>query len=162
MTKIYLAGGCFWGVEAYFQSILGVTKTKVGYIDGLKENPTYEEVCSGKFKHAEAVMLEFDESIITYENILNHFFYIIDPFSTNKQGNDIGIQYRSGIYIDNSLYDKTIIYLQNKFKSNYQDLKTEVKLNKTFYLAEEYHQNYLIKNPQGYCHINLADKYEGD
>lgn len=162
MTKIYLAGGCFWGVEAYFQSILGVTKTKVGYIDGLKENPTYEEVCSGKFKHAEAVMLEFDESIITYENILNHFFYIIDPFSTNKQGNDIGIQYRSGIYIDNSLYEKTIIYLQNKFKSNYQDLKTEVKLNKTFYLAEEYHQNYLIKNPQGYCHINLADKYEGD
>ena len=98
MKEIIIAGGCFWGVEAYFQRLNGVIKTEVGYTDGVSENPTYKEVCSGTTNHAEACKIIYDENIITLKKILEHFFRIIDPTSVNKQGNDRGVQYRTGVY----------------------------------------------------------------
>jgi len=155
MKKITLAGGCFWGVEAYFSRVKGITKTVVGYIDGIAPNPSYEEVCNGS-GHAEAVYIEYDESVITLNKILKHFFRIIDPTQRNRQGNDIGTQYRSAIYY----YDKEDMEVAKQFiksvKGNYKKpIQTEVLLASTFYEAEEYHQKYLDKNPYGYCHIDL-------
>jgi len=155
MKKITLAGGCFWGVEAYFSRVKGITKTVVGYIDGTTENPSYEEVCNGS-GHAEAVYIEYDESVIDLNKILKHFFRIIDPTQRNRQGNDIGKQYRSAIYY----YDKEDMEVAKQFiesvKGNYKKpIQTEVLMASTFYDAEEYHQKYLDKNPYGYCHIDL-------
>ena len=156
MKEIILAGGCFWGVEAYFQRLNGVIKTEVGYTDGVSENPTYKEVCSGTTNHTEACKIEYDETVITLEKILEHFFRIIDPTSLNRQGHDIGTQYRTGVFYNN-LEDKEIIekFIENK-KSEYSNpIVVDVKEEKRFWNAEEYHQNYLIKNPGGYCHVNL-------
>lgn len=155
MKKIVLAGGCFWGVEAYFQRVKGVTNTVAGYIDGLTVNPTYEEVCGGS-GHAEAVYVEYDESIIELEKILKHFFRIIDPTEINRQGNDIGKQYRSAIYYyeeDDRRVIKDFIY---KKRLDYdKPIQTKVLIATKFYDAESYHQKYLDKNPSGYCHIDL-------
>ena len=156
MKEIILAGGCFWGVEAYFQRLNGVEKTIVGYTDGKTENPSYKEVCSGETNHAEACKILYDEKIISLEKILEHFFRIIDPTSLNRQGHDIGTQYRTGVFYNN-LEDKEIIekFIENK-KSEYSNpIVVDVKEEKRFWNAEEYHQNYLIKNPGGYCHVNL-------
>ena len=156
MKEIILAGGCFWGVEAYFQRLNGVEKTIVGYTDGKTENPSYKEVCSGETNHAEACKILYDEKIISLEKILEHFFRIIDPTSLNRQGHDIGTQYRTGVFY-NSIEDKEIIekFIENK-KSEYSNpIVVDVKEEKRFWNAEEYHQNYLIKNPGGYCHVNL-------
>ena len=156
MKEIILAGGCFWGVEAYFQRLNGVEKTIVGYTDGKTENPSYKEVCSGETNHAEACKILYDEKIISLEKILEHFFRIIDPTSLNRQGHDIGTQYRTGVFYNN-LEDKEIIekFIENK-KSDYSNpIVVDVKVEKRFWNAEEYHQNYLIKNPGGYCHVNL-------
>ena len=156
MKKLVLAGGCFWGVEEYLSRIDGVVETKVGYANGITENPTYEEVCSGKTGHAEACYITYDENKISLTKLLDKYFEIIEPTSLNKQGNDIGSQYRTGIYyIDEN--DKTII---DKSKDNLQKLYTEnivteVLPLKCFYDAEAYHQKYLKKNPNGYCHIKL-------
>ncbi|MBP9479003.1 MAG: peptide-methionine (S)-S-oxide reductase MsrA [Sebaldella sp.] len=156
MKEIILAGGCFWGVEAYFQRLNGVVKTIVGYIDGITENPSYEEVCSGTTNHAEACKILYDEKIISLEKILEHFFRIIDPTTLNRQGHDIGTQYRSGVYY-NSAEDRDVIEkFINKKKSEYSNpIVVEIKEERKFWTAEEYHQNYLIKNPKGYCHVNL-------
>lgn len=155
MKKITLAGGCFWGVEAYFSRVKGISKTIVGYIDGLSNNPSYEEVCDGS-GHAEAVYMEYDEKVISLEKILKHFFRIIDPTQINRQGNDIGIQYRSAIYYyedaDREVAKKFIASQQQKYN---KPIQTQVLLVSTFYDAEEYHQKYLDKNPYGYCHIDL-------
>ena len=156
MKEIILAGGCFWGVEAYFQRLNGVEKTIVGYTDGKTENPSYKEVCSGETNHAEACKIVYDEKIISLEKILEHFFRIIDPTSLNRQGPDIGTQYRTGVFY-NDLEDKKIIekFIENK-KSDYSNpIVVDVKEEERFWNAEEYHQNYLIKNPGGYCHVNL-------
>ena len=156
MKEIILAGGCFWGVEAYFQRLNGVEKTIVGYTDGKTENPSYKEVCSGETNHAEACKILYDEKIISLEKILEHFFRIIDPTSLNRQGHDIGTQYRTGVFYNN-LEDKEIIekFIENK-KSEYSNpIVVDVKEEKRFWNAEEYHQNYLIKNPGGYCHVDL-------
>ena len=156
MKEIILAGGCFWGVEAYFQRLNGVEKTIVGYTDGKTENPSYKEVCSGETNHAEACKILYDEKIISLEKILEHFFRIIDPTSLNRQGHDIGTQYRTGVFY-NDLEDKKIIekFIENK-KSDYSNpIVVDVKEEERFWNAEEYHQNYLIKNPGGYCHVNL-------
>ena len=155
MRKITLAGGCFWGVEAYFSRVKGIQKTVVGYIDGLSDDPSYEEVCDGS-GHAEAVYIEYDEQTISLEVVLKHFFRIIDPTQINRQGNDIGVQYRSAIYC----YNETDRTLATQFidgqKSNYKKpIQTQVLMASTFYEAEEYHQKYLDKNPYGYCHIDL-------
>ncbi|NLI94197.1 MAG: peptide-methionine (S)-S-oxide reductase MsrA [Erysipelotrichaceae bacterium] len=163
MTRLYLAGGCFWGVEAYFKKLKGITYTKVGYINGNISNPTYEEVCKGEATHAEAVLVDFDEQIISLSKVLDYFFRIIDPYSLNKQGEDEGIQYRSGIYYDDiSLDDNIKTYIKNKFPKSLNRVKTEVEINQGFYDAEEYHQDYLNKNINGYCHVNLLDIDEED
>ena len=155
-NNIILAGGCFWGVEAYFAQLKGVLKVYSVYVNGNKENPTYKEVCEGIATHAEAIYLEYDDSIIQTNKVLEHFFRIIDPTSLNKQGNDIGIQYRSGIYYFDNNTHQTILNYINQIKDNYlKPILVEVEEVKNYYKAESYHQNYLANNPGGYCHINL-------
>ncbi|TNF06534.1 MAG: peptide-methionine (S)-S-oxide reductase [Bacillota bacterium] len=157
MKSIVLAGGCFWGVEAYFQQLKGVTDTSVGYVDGNKRNPTYQEVCHGGATHAEACQVFYDENVISLDHILDHFFRIINPFSLNRQGHDIGSQYRSGIYLDDENDRGSIeLFMKNYFKDDLKKVQTKIKVNHDYDLAETYHQDYLIKNPGGYCHVNLG------
>ncbi|MGG7177148.1 peptide-methionine (S)-S-oxide reductase MsrA [Clostridium paraputrificum] len=156
MKRIILAGGCFWGVEEYFSRIDGVTKTEVGYANGNIENPTYELVCRTNTGFAEAVYVEYDENEVSLKFILDKYFAIIDPTSLNKQGNDRGTQYRTGIYYydlnDINVIHKAIEEEQKKYDSK---IVVEVEPLKNYYPAEEYHQSYLKKNPNGYCHIKL-------
>lgn len=157
MKTIVLAGGCFWGLEAYFAQLKGVVKTSVGYVDGNKKNPTYHEVCNHIATHAEATQVTYDENILSLEQVLEHFFRIMDPYSVNKQGNDVGNQYRSGIYLDDmSQKDQVEAYMKAYFGKNYNKVVVKVKKNLDYELAEDNHQNYLKKNPFGYCHINLG------
>lgn len=156
MKEIVLAGGCFWGVEEYISRVSGIIETKVGYANGTKENPTYEEVCTNTTGHAEAVYIKFDENIISLEDLLNRFWRIIDPTLKNRQGPDIGSQYRTGIYYIDKKDLPIIMKTYNEQKGKYGGkIATEVELLKVFYDAEEYHQKYLKKNPGGYCHIDL-------
>ena len=159
MKEIYLAGGCFWGVDAYFSNLDGVKSTEVGYANGKTETTSYEDLYKTDF--AETVKLTFDEGIISLEQILEHFFYIIDPFSLNKQGNDMGRQYRTGIYSEN-LEDLTFARKFLVSKQGLRDRKIQVEVEKlrTYVRAEAYHQDYLKKNPTGYCHIDLTDVLE--
>ncbi|MFA6800538.1 MAG: peptide-methionine (S)-S-oxide reductase MsrA [Acholeplasmataceae bacterium] len=163
MKHVVLAGGCFWGVEAYFKQLKGVITTSTGYIDGNKRNPTYDEVCQGNATHAEAVEISYDETVISLETLLEHFFRFVNPFSINRQGHDIGKQYRSGVYVDN-VKDADLVdaYFDQYFKNDRSRVQTKIKLNLDYDLAEDYHQKYLDKNPGGYCHIdlNLATKDE--
>ena len=157
MKTIYLAGGCFWGVEEYFSRIEGIVDTDVGYANGKKISPTYEQVCTGLTGHAETVYIKFDDSILPLESILERFFKIIDPTLLNRQGGDIGNQYRTGIYYvdfdDLQIIKKVIEKEQLKYKD---PIVTEVKELAFFYYAEDYHQDYLKKNPGGYCHIDMS------
>ncbi|MDX9691296.1 MAG: peptide-methionine (S)-S-oxide reductase MsrA [Acholeplasmataceae bacterium] len=163
MKSIVLAGGCFWGVEAYFQQLKGVTDTSVGYVDGNKKNPTYKEVCNGVASHTEACQVFYDEHVITLDQILDHFFRIINPFSINRQGHDIGSQYRSGIYLDDPSERPFIEeFMKNYFKDELKKVQTKIKENNDYDLAEEYHQDYLKKNPGGYCHVNLGLAKNGE
>jgi peptide-methionine (S)-S-oxide reductase len=157
MKSIVLAGGCFWGVEAYFDQLKGVVETSVGYVDGNKKNPSYDEVCNGIASHAEACKVVYDESVISLEDVLEHFFRIMNPFSVNKQGNDVGNQYRSGIYLDD-MKDQTKVeaYMKSYFGENYDRVVVKIKENLDYALAESNHQKYLKKNPFGYCHVNLG------
>ncbi len=157
MKKIVLAGGCFWGVEAYFKQLKGVDSTSVGYVDGNFENPTYEQVCSNIATHTEACEITYNSETISLEKILEHYFRIVNPFSLNRQGNDVGYQYRSGIYYE-SRKDETKInnYLKTYFGKDYENVVVVVKQNTDYQLAEINHQNYLAKNPHGYCHIDLG------
>ncbi|MGO5076028.1 peptide-methionine (S)-S-oxide reductase MsrA [Clostridium sporogenes] len=156
MKEIVLAGGCFWGVEEYMSRIKGIVETKVGYANGIKENPSYKEVCSGTTGHAEACYIKYDESIISLEELLNKFWSIIDPTVLNKQGNDRGTQYRTGIFYLNEKDLNIITKSKSMEQKNYKKpIVTEVGPLKYFYEAEEYHKKYLKKNPEGYCHIHL-------
>lgn len=158
MKTIVVAGGCFWGVEAYMSRIDGIIKTAVGYANGTKENPTYDEVCVGNTGHAEACLISYDEGIVSLEKILNKFWGIIDPIVSNRQGPDIGTQYRSGIYYTDKMDLDIILKTKDEIQSKYQKpIVTEIQPLSCFYDAEEYHQKYLQKNPGGYCHINLND-----
>lgn len=156
MKEIVLAGGCFWGVEEYMSRIDGVVETKVGYANGHTENPTYEEVCTNTTGHAEVCYVKYDESVLTLEELLNRFWKIIDPTLLNRQGPDIGSQYRTGIYYmeeeDLPIIMKTFEEQKKKYD---KPIVTEVEPLKVFYEAEECHQKYLKKNPNGYCHIDL-------
>ena len=153
MKTIYIAGGCFWGVEAYFQSLKGVIDTKVGYANGNIKNPKYEDLKHGIATHSETVKIDYDDNLISLEKLLEHFLRFVDPYSVDKQGEDVGHQYRSGVYyIDNLDYNIIINYFKNNLKPDY---KIEVLPLDNFYLAEKFHQDYLIKNPTGYCHVNL-------
>lgn len=156
MKKITIAGGCFWGVEAYYSQLKGVINTRAGYANGLIKNPTYEQVKTGATNFVEAVEIEYDEKIITLEKILEHLFRFIDPTSINQQGNDYGTQYRTGIYYTD-LKDREISlnFIYNEQKKYKKPITVEVKPLINFYEAEEYHQKYLEKNPGGYCHVNL-------
>ena len=154
MKTIYLAGGCFWGTEHFLKNIEGVLSTEVGYANGGSEGVCYSDVCSGS-GHAEVVKVEYDPSIVNLEFILDLFYMTIDPLSVNRQGNDVGTQYRTGIYfideedravIENSL-DKLELKLNNPTAIEVFPLVDYTK-------AEEHHQDYLDKNPNGYCHIN--------
>jgi methionine-S-sulfoxide reductase len=154
MKTIYLAGGCFWGVEAYFKLVEGVLSTEVGYIDGPGET-TYEAVCSGS-GHAEAVKIEYEESSLSLKTLFEHFFNIIDPTSLNKQGPDRGIQYRSGIYTTSQDQYVTAKNMLLELQKSYKNpIVVELKEVNNFILAEDYHQDYLEKRPFGYCHIDL-------
>lgn len=155
--EIYIAGGCFWGIEAYFGYIKGIRKTSVGYANSQIDNPSYEMVCSGKTNAVECVRLDYDENIISLEQILNEFFSIIDPTMINKQGNDIGSQYRSGIYFTNQDDEAIIKNFIAKMAPKYKEqIVTEVGKLENYYEAESFHQKYLSKNPNGYCHIDLS------
>lgn len=155
-SEIYLAGGCFWGIQAFFDRLEGVLSSTVGYANGNKTTPTYEEVCTQTTGHAETIKVIYDRDIIGLEKLLDYFFMVIDPCSLNRQGEDIGDQYRTGIYYTDQSDRKIIEDYMTKITPNYpQPLVTEVMALKNFYPAEEYHQNYLVKNPQGYCHIDL-------
>jgi peptide methionine sulfoxide reductase msrA/msrB len=154
--EIYLAGGCFWGVEAYFDKILGVEYTEVGYANGKTEDTSYQEIDSTG--HAETVRVVYDPEVVELEEILEYYFKIIDPTILNRQGNDIGTQYRTGIFYKNEDDEQVISNFIESIKSEYDsEIVTEVETLENFVIGEEYHQDYLEKNPNGYCHINLSD-----
>ncbi len=157
MKEIYLAGGCFWGTQKFFDQFDGIVKTEVGYANGPEKAPTYEEVCADS-GHAETVRIAYDEKVISLTQVLKYYFMVIDPVSVNQQGHDTGIQYRTGIYFTNIDQKPEIdaVYAEEQEKYD-RPLAVEVQPLKNFYSAEEYHQKYLEKNPGGYCHI--PEKY---
>ncbi|MDR3589798.1 MAG: peptide-methionine (S)-S-oxide reductase MsrA [Negativicutes bacterium] len=157
MKKIWLAGGCFWGVEAYFSQLKGVSATKVGYGQGQAENPTYQQVCAGTTGHAEICEVTYDEEELPLPKLLEHFFRIIDPTTLNRQGADRGTQYRTGVYYrDEAEREVILAFIAQKQADCPRQIVVEVEKYQNFYPAEDYHQNYLQKNPGGYCHINLG------
>lgn len=155
--EVYLAGGCFWGVEAYMSRIDGIVDVVSGYANGNTENPTYEDVSHRGSGHAETVRVRYDPGEISLDEVLIYFFRIIDPTSRNRQGNDVGTQYRTGIYYldpgDRAVIDHRIEEVQKDYA---EPVVVEVEPLAQFYEAEEYHQDYLEKNPTGYCHIDLT------
>ena len=154
MKTIYFAGGCFWGVERYFSLAKGVLSTEVGYANGTKDNPKYEDLKHGLDDSSETVKIEYDENVVSLEKLLELYLRVVDPYSKNKQGGDEGIQYRTGVYYLNKEEE---VIIKNYFSSvNLKNYMIEVLPLKKFYPAEEYHQKYLEKNPTGYCHINMA------
>lgn len=152
--QICLAGGCFWGVEKFFSLLDGVTATETGYANGSTENPTYQQVCKENTGHAEAVRVEYDPAIISLPFLLSCYYRAIDPLSVNRQGNDIGTQYRTGVYYEDPEEEPMI---RDSIQSLEHTLGAPVAIEIAplihFYPAEEYHQKYLNKNPSGYCHI---------
>ena len=156
MTKeIYLAGGCFWGCQKYFDLIDGVLQTEVGYANGPTENPSYEQV-KAHSGHAETVRVAYDPARIPLEALLEKYFAVIDPTSVNRQGEDFGVQYRTGIYhtdpADGEVAARALAALAERYD---RPLAVENLPLENFYPAEEYHQKYLEKNPAGYCHIHF-------
>ena len=144
MEIAILACGCFWGPEIKFSKLNGVVKTEVGYCGGKSENTSYEEVCTGKTNHAEVVKIEFNNKVITYENILEYFFKIHDPTTLNQQGPDIGTQYRSEIFFYNKEQKEIAKKILNKFNKKYNGkIVTKISVIKNYIRAEEYHQKYL-------------------
>ena len=158
LKEIILGAGCFWGVERRLWNLQGVRLTSVGYAGGTSINPSYEEVCSGSTGHAEVVRVVFDPLEISLKEILISFWEMHDPTQGMRQGNDIGSQYRSVIYTNNeedlNLAKSTLeTYQQEISKAGFGPITTELKVLNNYYLAEEYHQQYLQKNPNGYCGI---------
>jgi methionine-S-sulfoxide reductase len=155
MKNIWLAGGCFWGVEEYFSRIKGVTHTSVGYSNGRTDSPTYKELA--QTGHCEAVQVTYDQDQISLAALLDYYFRIIDPTSLNKQGGDVGTQYRTGIYYDDEDDLAVIGQMISKEQAKYtRPIVTEVKPLEGYYPAEDYHQEYLKKNPGGYCHVDFS------
>lgn len=158
MKIIYFAGGCFWGVEAYFKTLQGVMNTQVGYANGRTQHPSYEDVCHRASGHAECVQVEYDETTISLKALLVAYFSIIDPTSLHRQGPDVGSQYRSGIYYADEQDTNCILDVMKDVQKAYKKpLVVEVVPLLQFYDAEEYHQDCLDKNSNGYCHINLQN-----
>lgn len=160
MQSIYLAGGCFWCIEAIFLKLKGVQNITPGYIGGVSENPTYEEICKGMSGHAEAIKCDFDDKIISLELILEIFFIAHDPTQKNRQGNDIGTQYRSAIFYTNSKQKIKAEEAIKRAEKTYQNtIQTELSNKLNFFVAEKYHHNYFSKNPSSiYCNALIPPK----
>ncbi len=156
LDEIWFAGGCFWGVEAYMARVYGVYDVTSGYANGNTENPTYEDVTRRDSGHAETVHVRYDPERVDLEKLLSHYFTIIDPTLLNQQGNDRGEQYRTGVYYqdeaDRAIIEQAIAAEKDKYD---EPIVTEVEPLDHYYLAEEYHQDYLEKNPDGYCHVEF-------
>jgi peptide-methionine (S)-S-oxide reductase len=155
-TRVIVGMGCFWGAERDFWQAPGVFTTAVGYTGGYTPNPTYEEVCSGSTGHTEAVLVVFDPAATSYEQMLRIFWEGHDPTQTMRQGADVGTQYRSAVYFDSPVQEALIratraAYAAELAARGYGDITTEIAPAGHFYYAEEYHQQYLAKNPAGYC-----------
>lgn len=156
MKEIYLAGGCFWGTEHYLKQIRGVVSTEVGYANGNGENPSYEEVYTDATGFVECVKVVYDPAVLALEKIVELYFHSIDPLSLNKQGNDIGTRYRTGIYYTDESDRVAIEGVYSAVaKKVGAEMVVELEPLHNFYKAEEYHQDYLDKNPNGYCHLPL-------
>ena len=158
MTKeIYFAGGCFWGTEHFFKQIEGVLETEVGFANGHTENPTYKEGYTDQTGFAETVYVKYNPDVVSLEFLLNMFFKAIDPTSLNKQGEDEGTRYRTGVYYTN---DDDLAVIEKVFSQEQQNYQQPLAVEKlplqNYYSAEEYHQDYLDKNPTGYCHLPVA------
>ena len=153
MKTIYLAGGCFWGMQKFLDQFEGVEETEAGYANGPDEKPAYQDVCRS-VGHAETVKVDYDPAVLSLAKLLEYYFMVIDPLSVNRQGHDTGIQYRTGIYYTDSdqLPEICAVYEEQEQKAGAK-LAVELEPLKNFYPAEEYHQKYLDKNPAGYCHI---------
>ncbi len=177
MKEIYLAGGCFWGLEAVMKRVMGVVETQVGYANSELENPTYEDVCTGKTGAVETVKVVYNPKRTDLTDILRIFFLVINPYTLNRQGNDVGPQYRTGIYYtaaeDEPMLEYYMNFMQQRGRGpaitgsdiivneepdpmRGRKIVTELLPLRNFYPAEEEHQDYLAKNPQGYCHIDIA------
>lgn len=158
LKEIWLAGGCFWGVEAYMARVYGVADAVSGYANGTAEAPTYEDVCRGDTGYAETVHVRYDPERVELSVLLQYFFKIIDPTAVDRQGNDIGSQYRSGIYYKDAEDLEAIQAVVAQVQEEYDEaVVTEVALLTAFYEAEEYHQDYLEKNLNGYCHVDFRN-----
>lgn len=162
IKKLVLGGGCFWCVEAVFNSVKGVTKALSGYAGGKRKNPSYEQVCTGVSGHAEVVEISYDDEIITMDELLDIFWEIHDPTTLNRQGADAGTQYRSVIYYEDEFQKEKILNSIKKASVKFRDkIVTEVSPLPEFYEAETYHQNYFARNPnQGYCSVVIAPKLQ--
>lgn len=155
MQQIVFAAGCFWGVQYYFDQIPGVMRTEVGYTGGTLENPTYEEVCSHTTGHAEAVLIEYDPERVDTETLVRHFFRMHNPTELNRQGPDVGDNYRSAIFYvldeQKDIIERVMATTQADFK---EPIVTQVAPAGPFYKAEDYHQKYTEKTGRGMCHIS--------
>jgi methionine-S-sulfoxide reductase len=167
MKTIYLAGGCFWGMQKFLDQFEGVRETEVGYANGPDRAPSYREVCDNS-GHAETVRVAYDESVLSLPELLRFYFQVIDPVSVNRQGMDAGIQYRTGIYYtEESQLPEIETVCREVEEQVKKSLAVEVKPLANFFSAELYHQKYLDKNPGGYCHIptryfHLAEQNRGE
>jgi len=159
MQQAMLGGGCFWCVEAVFLQLKGVEKVVSGYAGGITQDPTYEQVCQGNTQHAEVILIDFDEQQISYTQLLNVFFTTHDPTTLNRQGNDIGTQYRSVIYYFDDEQKQQAEQVIQSLEDEGLNIVTELSPVPTFYPAEEYHQNFFARNPsQGYCNFSIPPK----
>ena len=159
MATSKLGGGCFWCTESVFLQLKGVEKVVSGYAGGVTQDPSYEDICTGNTGHAEVILVDFDEAQITFKQLLDVFFAIHDPTTLNRQGNDIGTQYRSVIYYFNEQQKAEAEQYIEQLKADGLPIVTELSPSPTFYPAEEYHQNFFAKNPsQGYCNFAIPPK----
>lgn len=157
MKTIYFAGGCFWGMEKLMSVVPGVTEAQSGYANGRGDNPSYEQVCGGKTGYREAVKVSYDENVIGTRDLLRLFFEVIDPTVSNRQGNDVGSQYQTGVYWEDAEDEAVIQKAADEEKGRHKSFHVEIGPLTSYWPAEEYHQDYLEKNPFGYCHIGPAD-----
>ena len=161
MQQALFGGGCFWCVEAVFLQIQGVEKVVSGYAGGHTNHPNYEDICKGDTGHAEVILVDYDETQITFEQLLDVFFSTHDPTTLNRQGNDIGTQYRSVVYYLNNEQKQQTEQFIDALKADGLDIVTEVTPAPTFFPAEEYHQNFYARNPsQGYCNFSIPPKLQ--
>ena len=154
---IYLAGGCFWGTAHLFSLVPGVLGTTAGYANSSVANPSYEQVCTGTTGAAETVKVDYDDNTVSLTDLLQLYFKSIDPVALNRQGNDRGSQYQTGVYYTNESAKETVERIAEIERGRSEKFFVEIGPLKNYYPAEEYHQNYLEKNPNGYCHIPRAE-----